>query len=183
MGHSGQTALCSGLLGWNSAAVLLRADDWLFGATLSGPLCTAEDGPRRQKRAVALARTIRSRSCAAHTCLRTPQPQHPHAQESIVLRMEASERPEAAGAQGLSVSEQGQGRASEGDRPSMVIPLGLMLLVLMLLSVVLKKCKQSNIIAVSESSKVYKNVERFWPALFSRSIRLSAGSVAATVCI
>ena len=119
------------------------------------------DRPRRQKSVVALARTIRSRSCAEHTCLRTPQPQHPHAQE----RMEASERLEAAGSRALSMAEQGQGRAGVGDRPPMVILLGLMMLVLMLLSVVLKKCKQSNIIAVSESSKACKNVERFWRAL------------------
>ena len=39
-------------------------------------------------------------------------------------------------------------RATVGDRTPIVIPLGMMLLVLMLLSVVFKKCKQSNIIAV-----------------------------------
>jgi hypothetical protein len=88
--------------------------------------------------------------------------------------MEASERLEAAGARALSMAEQGQGRASVGDRPPVVIPLGLMLLALMMLSVVLKKCKQSNIIAVSESSKVCKNVGKVLASAFPRTAYVSS---------
>ena len=47
-----------------------------------------------------------------------------------------------------SMAGAGLRRASVGDTTPIVIPLGMMLLVLMLLSVVFKKCKQSNIIAV-----------------------------------
>ena len=59
-------------------------------------------------------------------------------------RMETGERLDAGGPLGArSMAGAGLRRASVGDTTPIVIPLGMMLL-----SVVFKKCKQSNIIAV-----------------------------------